>query len=485
MLNRIHKFLVISTMLACALFFGCEKSISISSEDPPVPVSGKLFINSAPPGAQIYINGRNSTFVTPDTLPYLSEGEYQLTLKLKYYNDTTINISVRNNHVTEKFLDFTINPSMWGRIFCDSTPMDAEIFLNDSATNLKTPISLKNLLPGNYTVRYALKGYWDDSIKVTVTSGRSTSSYKKLTDSIEWVVFTSSNSSLPINSVSKVAIDNKGIKWIGTNGEGLVRFDGRDWKAYNTDNSLIPGNYIFSIACDEKGNVWAGTEAGLGIIDANENWMVYNWKNSSLPAGYINDIGFDGNTVWICSSHRGLVKYEDNVFTVYNSENSKIPSDSIYAIHVDNDGTKWAATGNGLIKFLNFGRSFEVIKRDVNSIYPPFPNNKILSVERDKKGTLWVGFDRGSVCYLKNDEWFCVENMPPNSVVSIAFDRNNNNWFSTNGAGIYQLKQDGWHTYDIKNTPIKTNWTNAVAVDENNHKWFATMGGGLVKYKGN
>jgi ligand-binding sensor domain-containing protein len=49
----------------------------------------------------------------------------------------------------------------------------------------------------------------------------------------EWIVYNTSNSGLPDNSVSAIAIDAQGNKWIGTLG-GLAKFDGSSWTVYNT-----------------------------------------------------------------------------------------------------------------------------------------------------------------------------------------------------------------------------------------------------------
>ena len=52
-----------------------------------------------------------------------------------------------------------------------------------------------------------------------------------------------SNSGLPDNYVSSIAIDGSGNKWIGTWG-GLVKFDDTNWTVYNTSNSGLPDNYV-------------------------------------------------------------------------------------------------------------------------------------------------------------------------------------------------------------------------------------------------
>ena len=70
-----------------------------------------------------------------------------------------------------------------------------------------------------------------------------------------------SNSGLPDNNVSSIAIDGSGNKWIGTWGGDLAKFDDTNWTVYNTSNSGLPNNHVSSIAIDGSGNKWIGTWA--------------------------------------------------------------------------------------------------------------------------------------------------------------------------------------------------------------------------------
>ena len=52
-----------------------------------------------------------------------------------------------------------------------------------------------------------------------------------------WTFYDDTNTKLPYKQVSSIAIDSSGNKWIGTNGGGLAKFDGKKWKVFNTSNS--------------------------------------------------------------------------------------------------------------------------------------------------------------------------------------------------------------------------------------------------------
>ncbi|HIE65125.1 MAG: two-component regulator propeller domain-containing protein [Nitrospira sp.] len=66
---------------------------------------------------------------------------------------------------------------------------------------------------------------------------------------------------LPGNIINAIEIDKKGIMWIGTN-KGVSRFDGKSFKTFNQSNGLL-GEYVYSIAIDDEGNKWFGTFGGV------------------------------------------------------------------------------------------------------------------------------------------------------------------------------------------------------------------------------
>jgi PEGA domain len=68
---------------------------SCSDDDPITPAEpGSIFITSNPAGAQIWIDGVNTSQTTPDTVLDIDEGVYSFTLKLVDYEDTTFTVSI-------------------------------------------------------------------------------------------------------------------------------------------------------------------------------------------------------------------------------------------------------------------------------------------------------------------------------------------------------------------------------------------------------
>lgn len=72
-----------------------------TTDDPVTPAAkGNLYVTSIPAGAQIWIDGVNTSQVTPDTVKNLDEAVYTVTLKLTDYNDSTFTVSVQSGQTS-------------------------------------------------------------------------------------------------------------------------------------------------------------------------------------------------------------------------------------------------------------------------------------------------------------------------------------------------------------------------------------------------
>jgi ligand-binding sensor domain-containing protein len=109
------------------------------------------------------------------------------------------------------------------------------------------------------------------------------------------------------NYVFSMFIDAQGVKWFGTWGGGLSRFDGKEWKNYTSGEGLA-GNIVYAISPDEAGGLWLGTNHGISHF--NGKAFVNFSKKEGLP-------------------------YED-----------------VYAVVQDSDQMLWAGQKNGVTRLM-------------------------------------------------------------------------------------------------------------------------------------
>ena len=367
------------------LLSSCTKEVSRSPVEPS-PFNGGITVNSIPPGLTIFLNGRNTGRITPDSVTYLESGNYEIKLKKKYYRDTSITITLSEDEKKNVLIDYTSNPLMFGRISIFSTPPGAEIFINDSATTNITPDTLTNILPGEYVIRLKLINHRDLVFTAISESNKMNVYGETLKDTSEWIDYQVFNSGIQSNLLSFITVDNNNNKWIGTFDKGLIKYDEISFINYNTTNSGIPSNLINSIAASPSGEIWVATNTGAGKFDGS-TWEIYNSHNSGLTSDIINSIEFDNNGIAWFGASSGLFRFDGTNWTRYNDaqitfwvSDTKIVSNNFI----------WVCTTEGGIRSI----SNDSITYYFQSYYN-YPTNKITSVDVDGNGLAWF-------CHLKD-----------------------------------------------------------------------------------
>ncbi|MGE5680174.1 MAG: PEGA domain-containing protein [Bacillota bacterium] len=488
MLNKC--FFYVCLILGSVLFFSCDKEVSTSPPDAPIP-TGKLYIASDPAGAKIYINDRITGKVTPDSLLWLKEGTYKVTLKLPLYSDTTFFLKAFEGQKVEAQISYSGNPSMLGAIKCTSEPPNAEIFMNDQLTDKRTPYTFKNLIPGHYKLKVRFPGYRDDSLLVTLESGRTVSTDFTLTDTTLWVDYKQSNSPMPSNNINCIAITNNNTKWIGTADKGLVSFDGSQWKVYDQSNSLLPSPVITCLATNLMAtygkDLWVGTPVGLVYFNGSA-WKLYTTSNSELPDNIITSIVVDWNgDVWIGTLQGLACLTSKGKWIIYQTSNSKIPGNWITKVTLDQNYRLWVGTMDDGVAYFD-RTNWSVYTKSKNG----FPGNTVSALSSASVGGTWVGFacklpygaDVGGISVFDNGRWTNISGLPSNYIENIYY-YNTMRWVCTR-SGLVKFNQNTMiEILNKSNSKLPSDYIKDVVIDGAGVMWIATYDKGFVKYKPN
>lgn len=464
--------------------FICDKDVTVSPPPPPVQ-KGFLSVHSNPEGSTIFLNGRNTGRVTPDSMNYLDYGTYQVTLKKQYFRDTSIFVNVSEGIKVDTSIDYLSNPLMYGSLNITSSPSNSQIYINDSSTGFTTPVTIHNLIPGTYLVRMKQTGYRDAVLNnVVVQSSVTRSVYSELQDTTVWVDFQVSNSSIPVNVLTCITIDHNGKKWIGTADHGLVEFDGINFTQFTKSNSPLPDNFIICLAVDPSNKLWIGTDNGLASLN-NGSWSVYTKDNSGLPINSIKSLAAESNNnIWVGTS-LGLVKY-DGSWQVYTI--SGVNTNWVTTISIDQANTKWIGISDTSVGIFSFdGATFTNYPREVYG----YPTKDVVCSAVSPSGQIWFGCNpfKGLPGGLTFYDGSIFTNIDPGNGAFILYnnifvDNSNIKWVSTNN-GIYKINGITVIAhYYITNSPITSNDIKGSVKDNEGSLWIATGTGGLVKFKG-
>lgn len=139
------------------------------------PGTGSLNITSTPMGAEVWVDGKDTTLTTSgatviDSIP---PGTHSLTLTMDGFQDKTVTFIITAGQTTS--LNEALVPlTNIGILDIDSEPSGARIYVNDKDTQYTTPATITNLSAGDYTYKVILSGYSDVAGKFTIKAGEST-----------------------------------------------------------------------------------------------------------------------------------------------------------------------------------------------------------------------------------------------------------------------------------------------------------------------
>ena len=203
--------------------------------------------------------------------------------------------------------------------------------------------------------------------------------------------------------VKAIAFDSKGNAWIGTQGQGLIRYNENETVIYNSENSVLPKDFvIWDIAVDKNDNVWIGANDGVWKYDGIE-FTFYNSQNTAMPEDIVRSIAVDSkNNIWMASCRfrqGGLVKYDGNTWTAYTPDNSPLPTNSVKGIAFDKSDNVWLS----LSDYVNQAYLVK-ISTDRWDIYDEndlgFKPYYFGGIQCDSKNRLW-----GAIDYSLSDTW--------------------------------------------------------------------------------
>ncbi|WP_138475701.1 hybrid sensor histidine kinase/response regulator transcription factor [Dyadobacter bucti] len=315
-----------------------------------------------------------------------------------------------------------------------------------------------------------------------------------------WVSF--KNNELGNVSLMSMAEDDHGILWIGTENNGLVRYNPLDesfkrfW-ANENDKTGISSNTINSVLKDADGNIWLGTQNGGAnlLTPGADKFNHYRHQQgvNSLSHNIVNVIFEDSdNMLWIGTDGGGLDRFDRNKqhFTNYRNQKNNaasISGDYVLAIAEDEKHNLWLGTwGKGLTVFNpaeNRYRHFRNNPADPRSVN----SNYAFAIFRDSRNRLWVGtYGEGLDLYdPATDSFTHTLNDPKNPaslssnyILNIREARNGNLLIGTEGGGlnIMDVQTGKFRTYkhsDATNS-LSNNGVSSVWEDKKGNIWIGT-----------
>jgi signal transduction histidine kinase/ligand-binding sensor domain-containing protein/CheY-like chemotaxis protein len=212
-------------------------------------------------------------------------------------------------------------------------------------------------------------------------------------------------------SINSLLLDKNNTLWIGRGGgEGLsiIRLDGLEnmqkvqpyhYQHSPDINESLSDNSIYYLYQDLFDGIWIGTYGGGVNYFSTKSKKFYNVtvtadKSKSISSNLVNAFYEEDAYLWIGTEMglNRLNKKTGKITHFYHNENnaSSIGANAIYSIEKDKRGNLWIGSWNGGLSRYNYGTetfiNFQPKDKDGS-----ISNANVFSICEDSKGNLWIG----------------------------------------------------------------------------------------------
>lgn len=304
--------------------------------------------------------------------------------------------------------------------------------------------------------------------------------------------------SLPTNFFQRVAIDSKDNIWVGTNGQGILKFD----PANSTWERAFTTHVVRSLVKDELGGILAGS-ANSGVQAVTGGIRRYASGSMSNPVSY-NIVGetypivsryvyqlttATENSVWaahgpttVPDTEGGIGRFKDGIWYKITAG---LPASDRRITAITSVGDRvWAGIDRSCISgvctepyIAEYDKNGTFIKQISAGLEIVNQIGYLRDLFQDSKGRVWVGLSTGTgvVGVYENNKWTLLSNLKLGlstgtavNSESIAEDGSGNIWIGTTN-GLLKLSAadysntDNWKVYTTTNDLPVNNITGIAA----------------------
>ncbi|OGD26251.1 MAG: hypothetical protein A2V57_09570 [Candidatus Aminicenantes bacterium RBG_19FT_COMBO_65_30] len=306
-------------------------------------------------------------------------------------------------------------------------------------------------------------------------------------------------------AIYPVTISRSGDIWLGTSGQGLLRFSKETWEFVHYPNSAAdpagpPGNIVLAVQEDPAGRLWIGTRSqGLNRLDPASG------SYTQVPLWPDADVVWDvlagrNDTIWVGTLDAGLFKIDSRTGAIKNfrhhaEDPRSLGSNSVWTLFEDVEGTLWIGTKNGGLNRYDpglggFSRFYGAGDRPRD-----LAGQTISAIAEDSAGRLWLGTvtdglrvldrARGEFVAYKHDPQD-PESLGDDNVTSIAQDASGLIWVGTVRGGVNKClagrakfehyKRNALDTRSLAHNDVRALWADGAAA-----LWVGSKAGSLER----
>ncbi len=308
--------------------------------------------------------------------------------------------------------------------------------------------------------------------------------------------------------VSSAVFLRNGKLLLSTLGDGLflVGRDNTVERHFTTANSNLASNHISRLQCDRFSDVWFCTNKP-GVMrychtTGELQSLHLQGEFSGDPSMWRNDIKIvedSRGNLWLTPSGNGMAMYDRRnnrlvPFLDQNRHYAWTAENTVIDMFVDRQDNVWfCGKYTGLQKATYNAPQFNTL----NHVAPTESGRDVRGVFQDSKGRIWLGAKSGVVSVYDSQLRF-IGNLTADGRLSASFtsqvghayafaeQKNGVIWIATKFSGLLRLQPSGVNTFRLKRFTadgsrysLPHNDVFSLCIDRHNRLWGATFGGGI------
>ncbi|HMQ49545.1 MAG TPA: two-component regulator propeller domain-containing protein [Saprospiraceae bacterium] len=273
--------------------------------------------------------------------------------------------------------------------------------------------------------------------------------------------------------------DTKGNYWFGTNGNGIIRYDGQTLETITIEGTN-PYMRVMEIVEDKAGNVWFGTSDGLLKYDGEKFTTFSKKEGLQGEEEEIWGLTIDkSGLIWVGATG-GLSHFDGEQFislplpdSMVENPQHMLSDQLVFKIVEDKSGTIWLATdGNGIFKYSKGAFTHLSNKNGLT-------DNNAADILADKHGNIWIGTFYGGISKFDGKTY---TNFTKDGIVKgeetggLYEDSKGNIWFTAENVGVYKYDGTNFTLYTTENG-LTSNLVLSIFEDNKGQLWFGTWQG--------
>lgn len=291
--------------------------------------------------------------------------------------------------------------------------------------------------------------------------------------------------------VRNIFQDKNGDLWFGTNGLGVVNFNGKKLTYYSIDQGF-QGYQITGIAEDSDRNLWFSTDQGIvkyefdQTEEGNKKFINYTDTSYFQSQRFWSVYADSEGRIWV-GAERGIYRLDGDKWSPFSLPYPKqvtgefITAATTWSITEDSKGNMWFST-NGFGAFEYDGNSFVLYSEEDG-----LTDNHVDQILEDSKGNIWFGTRwRGLSKFDGNsfENFSQRDGVIGNDEVCVIYeDKKGDIWFSSEGFGVYKYDGENLTNYS-EDQGLKVRAVQCIYEDRQGRFWVGG-GGGLYRMEGN